>query len=99
MTPKRHSAEERRWFALMREIGRCTLCGSREGLQVAHRDYGKGMGMKTKPWETTLLCDGCHRELTDGTQHTRDEKRALMDRAIVNGLSDLIAWGVVGRLP
>lgn len=92
---KRYSAEERHWFAAVRELDRCMLCGSAHGLQVAHRDYGKGTGMKTKPWETTLLCAECHRELTDGTAFDRAQKRALMDRAIVNAHSEMIAAGAL----
>lgn len=86
------TASDRRWFAAVAEIGRCALCGT-FGVQVAHRDYGKGMGMKTAAWETAPLCPECHRELTDGTQYSRAEKRALMDRAIVNTHNTLAKAG------
>lgn len=61
----------------------CALCGS-FGVQVTHRDYGKGMGQKTHWFDVAPLCDPCHDELTDGREYSRDQKRALMDRAIVN---------------
>lgn len=66
-----------------------------DGIQVAHRDFGKGMGMKTKAWMTCPLCLACHQELTDGKKYNRDEKRALMDRAIVNTHDLLIQSGKV----
>lgn len=86
------TAADRRWFQAVAELENCALCG-RHGVQVAHRDYGKGMGQKTRCYETAPLCPPCHRELTDGTEYTRDEKRALMDRAIVNTHSRLIDAG------
>lgn len=61
----------------------CQLCGAR-GVQIAHRDYGKGMGQKTHWFDVAPLCDPCHDELTDGHEYSLDQKRALMDRAIVN---------------
>lgn len=76
------TAADRRWFQAVASLETCALCG-RYGVQVAHRDYGKGMGLKTKCCCTTPLCNECHRELTDGVKYNRDEKRALMDRAIV----------------
>jgi hypothetical protein len=75
---------EKRWFAAVADTERCDLCRGPGPLQVAHRDFGKGMGLKTQPCETAALCVPCHRELTDGTQYNRDQKRAFMDRAIVN---------------
>ena len=89
-----NTRETRRWFEAVASLQTCALCNA-WGVQVAHRDYGKGMGIKTDPWETAPLCPGCHRELTDGTQYTRAEKRALMDRAIVNTHSKLIRGGVL----
>jgi transposase-like protein len=88
------TAVERRWFAAVAETEVCPLC-RRQGEQVSHRDYGKGMGLKTAPWMTTYLCSECHRELTDGKTYNRDEKRALMDRAIVETHDQLIRAGVL----
>lgn len=84
-----NTAAERRWFAAVASLESCVLCGA-YGVQVAHRDFGKGMGMKTKAWMTCPLCLACHQELTDGKKYTRDEKRALMDRAIVEAHDRLI---------
>lgn len=86
------TAADRKWFAATASIELCALCGA-QGQQVCHRDYGKGMGLKTKAWMTTYLCGNCHRQLTDGKEYNRDQKRALMDRAIVNTHSRLIEAG------
>lgn len=79
------TAADKRWFAAVASLAQCMLCRTLVGpFQVCHRDYGKGMGMKTRACETACLCAECHRELTDGTRYDRYTKRALMDRAIVN---------------
>lgn len=88
------TAEERRWFAAVAEIGDCVLCGA-HGVQVAHRNYGKGMGLKTRPWETAALCMECHVAIDSGKDYTRDERRALMDRAIVNTHAELAKRGIL----
>lgn len=86
------TAEERRWFAAVASLEKCQLCGA-PGQQVAHRDFGKGMGMKTAAYLTTYLCYDCHSELTDSKEVTREQKRAWMDRAIINGYAELIESG------
>lgn len=58
------------------------LCGA-WGIQVAHRNEGRGMGQKSLPCNTAALCPGCHHEIDNGRHLTREERRALMDRAIV----------------
>lgn len=88
------TVQDRRWFAAVASLESCVLC-HRYGVQVAHRDYGKGMGLKTKPWMTAPLCPKCHAELTDGKQYSREEKRAFMDRAIVETHAMLIERGVL----
>lgn len=86
------TAAERKWFAAVASLECCVLTGH-YGIQVAHRDYGKGMGLKTAPWNTAALWHELHRELTDGTKYNLDEKRALMDRAIVETHDRLIRAG------
>lgn len=53
------------------------------------------MGQKTRPYMTAYLCAKCHRELTDGKEYNRDEKRAFMDRAIVDTHASLIEAGLL----
>lgn len=60
----------------------CVLCQT-EGTQAAHRNEGKGMGVKVDDCLTAAICPECHREIDQGKSYTRDQRRAEMDRAIV----------------
>ena len=86
------AASDRRWFEAVASLECCVLCG-RNGVQVAHRNYGKGMGLKVPACETAPLCPECHYTIDSGRDLSRDERRALMDRAIVNTHTMLIAKG------
>lgn len=79
---KRGSAEEKRWFAAVASIESCVLCGV-YGVQVAHRNEGRGMGQKSLPCCTAALCPSCHHEIDNGRHLSREERRARIDRAIV----------------
>ena len=72
----------------------CVLCGS-YGVQVAHRNEGKGMGLKNDDSLTAALCPECHHEIDNGKAISRQERRALMDRAIVLTLQQLTQRGLV----
>lgn len=75
------SALEKRWYEAVGSIEHCVLCGG-VGEQIAHRNEGKGMGLKTKPWMTARLCRADHEEIDSGRHLDRSERRARMDRAI-----------------
>lgn len=79
---KRGSASEKRWFAAVASVGQCVLCG-RYGIQIAHRNEGRGLGQKSLPCNTAALCPACHHEIDNGKALSREERRARMDRAIV----------------
>ena len=72
----------KKWLAAVGQIERCVLCGA-WGTQVAHRNEGKGMGLKTDDCATAALCVCCHDSIDNGNKLNRDERRQLMDRAIV----------------
>ncbi|WP_312836654.1 hypothetical protein [Pantoea sp.] len=72
----------RKWLAAVGQIECCVLCGA-YGVQVAHRNEGKGMGLKVDDSLTAALCVTCHTDIDSGKNLTREERRALMDRAIV----------------
>jgi uncharacterized protein YlaI len=76
------TAEERRWQHAVHSLEYCVLC-DKHGVQWAHRNEGKGMGMKTHPSCTAALCPECHRRIDQGNDMTREERRSTMDRAIV----------------
>lgn len=80
------------WRRAVADLGICVRCGA-HGVQAAHRDEGKGMGIKTSDALTAALCPTCHAELGEGKHLTRDERRREMDRAIVLTVERLAAAG------
>lgn len=83
------------WLAAVGSLETCVLCG-RHGIQVSHRNEGKGMGLKNPDHLTASLCVDCHDAIDNGPDLSRDERRALMDRAIVLTLDRLVKTGKVG---
>lgn len=86
---------DKAWIEAVASIEYCVRC-TRRGVQVAHRDFGKGMGMKTHDHLTAALCPECHRELGEGKSMSREERRAEMDRAIVETVDILASRGIIG---
>jgi len=83
-----------KWLQAVRDIGYCMIC-KEYGVQAAHRNYNKGMGMKTSDCLTAALCPSCHFLIDNGKELSREERRAMMDRAIVNTLEQLVLSGKV----
>lgn len=77
-----YSAEELRWREAVVSLECCVRCGS-YGVEWAHRNMGKGMGLKVSPDQTAALCRTCHHEIDNGKVFDREERRAIMDAAIV----------------
>jgi hypothetical protein len=75
------TALERAWFAAVASLESCVLCGH-YGVQVAHRNQGRGMGQKSKPWRTAALCPACHHAIDNGKDLSQAERREQMTRAI-----------------
>ncbi|RON52907.1 hypothetical protein BK666_02075 [Pseudomonas frederiksbergensis] len=84
----------RKWLAAVREISFCVLCGA-SGIQAAHRNVGKGMGQKTDDCLTAALCVECHTNIDNGKDMTRDERRALLDKAICETVQQLARMGLI----
>ena len=82
------------WLSVVHLVP-CVHCGNPE-VQAAHRDYGKGGSMKTDDCATAALCAEAHLELGNGKLYSRDERRAQMDRYIVDTLIALVRMGKVG---
>jgi len=95
--PKNNPVRSKQWLQAVRELEYCVLCGA-YGVQAAHRNEGKGAGMKTSDCLTAALCPGCHSEIDQGKGMDRDERRATMDAAIVMTLEALVKSGKVGVL-
>ncbi len=81
-----------KWLAAVRKIENCVLCGA-YGVQAAHRNYGKGMSQKTDDCLTAALCPKCHHEIDNGTELSREERRAIADKAICETLAELARRG------
>ena len=82
----------KKWLQAVREIDCCVLCG-RYGVQAAHRNEGKGIGMKVDDSLTAALCPDCHTRIDNGRDLSREHRRAEMDRAIVLTLQALTRDG------
>lgn len=80
------------WLRAVRSIP-CVFCGA--PVQAAHRNEGKGMGLKVDDCLAAALCPPEHAEIDQGKNMTRDERRARMDRAIVLTLRELVRRGLV----
>lgn len=74
----------------------CVQCFREGQTQAAHRNQGKGMGMKTDDCFTAALCVDCHREIDQGGMMSRQERRERMDTAILMTLRELVLRGRVG---
>lgn len=85
----------RKWGNAVRSIECCVLCGA-YGVQVAHRNEGKGMGKKAADYLVAALCPACHHDIDNGPNLTLAERRAKMDRAIVLTLAYLVEHNLIG---
>lgn len=61
----------------------CVLCRREGDTQAAHRNEGKGMGLKTDDALTAALCTACHSAIDQGKEFTREERRQRLDLAIL----------------
>ena len=83
-----------KWMEAVASLGECVNCGN-EGVQVAHRNEGKGMGTKASDCLTAALCPHCHSMIDQGKEMSRAERRMMMDRSIVLTLEKLVKAGKV----
>ncbi len=83
------------WLAAVGMIEQCVLCGSADAVQVAHRNEGKGLALKTPDALTASLCIHCHDGIDNGRSHSLEYRRNAMNRAIVLTLERLALAGVV----
>lgn len=73
----------------------CMRCFREGATQAAHRNQGKGAGMKTDDCWTAALCVECHSEIDQGRDMSRQERREAMDTAILMTLRELVRQGMV----
>lgn len=86
-----------KWLQAVVSLEACVLCG-KYGVQAAHRNVGKGMGMKTSDCLTAALCPACHDEIDNGPNMTKAERRAQLNEAVVRTFERLVCAGKVGVL-
>lgn len=84
----------KKWLAAVGSIEQCVLCCA-WGTQVAHRNEGKGMGIKVDDCASAALCTCCHDAIDNGNKLSRDERRQLMDKAIVLTVIIVVRRGLV----
>ncbi|HCC5748805.1 TPA: hypothetical protein M5802_002527 [Morganella morganii] len=84
----------KKWLAAVAQIECCVLCG-RYGTQVAHRNEGKGTGLKVDDSLTAALCPQCHHNIDNGGSMSRIERRQEMDRAIILTIRELTRRGLI----
>ena len=90
--PKEPAYRSEKWLRNVASL-ECVGCGGES--QAAHRNEGKGMGLKTDDCLTASLCPRCHAEIDQGKDMTREERRARMDAAIFVTLIRLARRGMI----
>jgi hypothetical protein len=83
-----------RWLRAVASL-ECVRCDDESGSQAAHANEGKAMGMKVDDCLTAALCPTCHREIDQGKDMTREERRDAMTKAILKTLVKLARRGLV----
>lgn len=69
----------------------CMNCGQIDGtVCAAHRNQGKGMGMKVSDALVAAMCHRCHTELDNGNSYSRDERRDCWNQAYIKTMQYLI---------
>ena len=68
----------------------CQHCGAHGRTQAAHRNEGKGMGIKTSDALVAALCFECHAELDNGKSMTKVERRDFWNRVYISTIKTLI---------
>lgn len=86
----------KRWLSAVHDLD-CVRCGA-SPVQAAHRNQGKGMGMKVDDSLCAALCLSCHHEIDNGKNLTREQRRSLMDDAICQTIAQLTRLGKVTAL-
>lgn len=72
----------------------CSICGAEDFTVCAsHRNEGKGLGLKVSDALVSALCFECHRQLDQGKDMTREERRALWDKAYIRTMQYMIENG------
>lgn len=91
---KQEYFRSKRWLQAVASIP-CVICGA-ENVQAAHRNEGKGMGMKVDDCLTAALCVAHHAEIDSGAYMSREKRREEIDSAILATIVQLTRRGLIG---
>jgi CRISPR/Cas system-associated protein Cas10 (large subunit of type III CRISPR-Cas system) len=81
---------------LLRELP-CQHCGiESETVCAAHRNEGKGMGIKVSDSLCAALCIECHVKLDNGKELTKEERRDMWNRAYIKTMQYLFEHDMIG---
>lgn len=84
------------WLEAVRSVPYCVLCKRACQPQAAHKNEGKGKSIKTSDACTAALCADCHVRIDQGTDLTKEERRGLINAAIVATIEILSNNGLIG---
>jgi len=74
----------------------CANCGAEDSTIVAaHRNQGKGMGIKTSDALVAGLCFTCHQDLDSGKNMNREERREFWNQAYIKTMQYMIENGIL----
>jgi hypothetical protein len=77
----------------------CQHCGiMSETVCAAHRNEGKGMGIKVSDALCAALCIECHVKLDNGKELTKEERRDMWNRAYIKTMQYLLEHEMIGVL-
>lgn len=93
--PKQTTFRSASWLRAVASLGYCTVCRTHTPTQAAHRNKGKGLGLKVHDCWTASICPSCHSELDQGASYTRDQRREIMDEAILVTIAILADRGII----
>lgn len=79
-----------KFLKLLREIP-CQHCGIEDGsVCAAHRNEGKGMGIKVSDALVAALCLECHYQLDNGRHLSLGERREMWNNTYIKTMKYLI---------
>ncbi|MEB0078028.1 hypothetical protein QN386_22295 [Pseudomonas sp. CCI3.2] len=84
----------RQWLAAVHQIENCVICGA-YGVQAAHINEGKGMSQKTDDCLCAAICETCHTGLDNGKQYSRDDRREILRKAVLDTVAQLARMGLL----
>lgn len=75
---------------IVRELP-CMVCGIKDGsVCAAHRNEGKGMGIKVSDALVSAMCHKCHYELDNGKSLNKDERRDMWNKSYIKTMQYLL---------